>query len=87
MVIQILINRYGLQNVGYPISTRFMRDGFITQAIQKALLQWRADSNEVAFVNVFDELHNAGFDQQLFKARQTPLQFPAGWDGQATSFE
>ena len=25
---------YGVQNVGYPISTRYKRDGFITQAFQ-----------------------------------------------------
>ena len=80
-------DRYGLQNVGYPISRRFMRDGFITQAFQKAIFQWRADTNQVAFVNVFDELHNRGFDGQLLNARQTPLQFPDGWDGSAKTFE
>ncbi|MGB0389723.1 MAG: hypothetical protein ACPGWR_33300, partial [Ardenticatenaceae bacterium] len=48
--------QYDLQNVGYPISRRFMRDGFVTQAFQKGVFQWRADGNFVAFVNVFDEL-------------------------------
>jgi hypothetical protein len=78
--------QYGLQNVGYPISQRFKRDGFITQAFQKAVFQWRADSNTVAFVNVFDELHNRVLDQRLLDTRQTPKQLPDGWDGGA-SFE
>ena len=73
--------KYGLQNVGYPVSERFKRDGFITQAFQKAIFQWRPDEERVAFVNVFDELHNRGFDVKLFEIRQTPRQLPAGWDG------
>ncbi len=78
---------YGLQNVGYPISQRFKRDGFITQAFQKAIFQWRADSNSVAFINTFDELSQAGYDQTLLERRQTPGQLPAGWEGQNVSFE
>ena len=66
-------NRYGLQRVGYPISRRYERDGFVTQAFQKAIFQWRPDGNYVAFVNVFDELHNMGFDQRLLDTRQTPM--------------
>lgn len=72
---------HGLQNVGYPVSQRFKRDGFITQAFQKAIFQWRADTQTVAFVNIFDELHNKGFDTTLLGARQTPNQLPDGWDG------
>lgn len=72
---------HGLQNVGYPVSQRFKRDGFITQAFQKAIFQWRPDSQSVAFVNIFDELHDKGFDTTLLGARQTPNQLPAGWDG------
>lgn len=73
--------KHGLQNVGYPVSNRFKRDGFVTQAFQKAVFQWRPDSNSVAFVNVFDELHGRGFDSTLLSVRQTPNQLPAGWDG------
>ncbi len=54
---------YGLQNVGYPISIRYQRDGFITQAFQKAILQWRPDTGTVAFKNVFDELSKQGLDE------------------------
>lgn len=77
----------GLQNVGYPISTRYKRDGFVTQAFQKAVFQWRPDGSYVAFVNVFDELHNRGYDQTLLERRQTPFQLPAGWEGANVPFE
>jgi hypothetical protein len=73
--------RYGAQNIGYPISTRYSRDGFITQAFQKAILQWRPESNSAAFANVFDDLSRAGMDQRLYETRQTPFQLPSGWEG------
>ncbi|MGB0385087.1 MAG: hypothetical protein ACPGWR_09715 [Ardenticatenaceae bacterium] len=77
---------WGLQKIGYPISQRYNRDGFVTQAFQKGIMQWRADGNYVALVNIFDDLHNDGFDEQLFVFRQTPRQFPAGWDGEGLTF-
>ncbi|MGB0384161.1 MAG: hypothetical protein ACPGWR_04975 [Ardenticatenaceae bacterium] len=49
-------------------------------------MQWRPESSRVALVNIFDDLHNDGFDQQLLDTRQTPKQLPAGWDGQGLSF-
>ncbi len=52
---------WGLQKIGYPISQRYVRDGFVTQAFQKAIMQWRPDGNYVALVNIFDDLHNDGF--------------------------
>ncbi len=73
--------QWGLQKVGYPVSQRYVRDGFVTQAFQKAIMQWRADSNSVVLVNIFDDLHNDGFDETLLSTRQTPLQLPPGWDG------
>jgi len=72
---------WGLQKIGYPISQRYVHDGFVTQAFQKAIMQWRAESGTVALVNIFDDLHNAGFDDTLLSVRQTPHQLPAGWDG------
>jgi hypothetical protein len=77
----------GLQRIGYPISRRYERDGFVTQAFQKAIMQWRPDNQSVALVNIFDDLHNAGFDQTLLSARQTPLQFPPDWDTPGATFE
>jgi WD40 repeat protein len=73
--------RWGLPKIGYPISQRYDHDGFVTQAFQKAIMQWRPDGNYVALVNIFDDLHNAGFDGWLFSDLQTPHQLPAGWDG------
>lgn len=77
-------NRYGLQNVGYPISQRYIKDGFVTQAFQKAIFQWRPESQSVAFVNIFDELHNAGLDERLQSARQVPFQISINWFAQPT---
>jgi hypothetical protein len=73
-------NRWGLQRIGYPISRRYIKDGFVTQAFQKAIMQWRPESNSVALVNIFDDLNNAGYNDVLFRTRQTPHQLPAGWD-------
>ncbi len=55
----------GVQGVGYPISSRFTWDGFVTQVMQKAVFQWRPESNSVAFLNVFDDLNRSGFDGRL----------------------
>lgn len=73
--------QWGLLKIGYPISQRYVRDGFVTQAFQKAIMQWRPESSSVSLVNVFDDLHNAGFDSELLRTRQTPTQLPDGWDG------
>ncbi|HEX8682666.1 MAG TPA: hypothetical protein VF707_10165 [Ardenticatenaceae bacterium] len=62
----------GLQTVGYPISRRFTYDGFVTQAFQKLVLQWRPEANQAWPVNVFDELSKAGRDPTLLQTRQTP---------------
>ncbi len=55
----------GIEAVGYPVSRRFIWDGFVTQAMQKVVFQWRPETESVAFVNVFDDLHRRGFDQAL----------------------
>src|SRR5688500_11342215 len=79
--------QWGLQRIGYPVSRRYVRDGFVTQAFQKGIMQWRPESSSVALVNVFDDLHNDGFDETLLAVRQTPHQLPAGWDGESLTFE
>src|SRR5581483_3327784 len=55
----------GVQALGYPVSRRFTWDGFVVQATQKAVLQWRPDLGRAVFVNVFDELSRAGKDDWL----------------------
>jgi hypothetical protein len=65
--------RYGgVANVGYPISERFIWNGFTVQAFQKVVLQWRPESRTMAIVNVFDELSAAGKDDWLLTVRQVP---------------
>ncbi len=76
----------GLQNVGYPISQRFTYDGFVVQAFQKLVLQWRPEVSQAWPMNVFDELSKKGFDDTLFAVRQTPYPLTnfdtpgASWD-------
>jgi hypothetical protein len=65
--------RYGgVQAVGYPISQRFMYQGFLTQAFQRMALQWRVDQQQAVPVNVFDDLSSRGSDAWLESARQVP---------------
>ncbi|MCS6802936.1 MAG: hypothetical protein RMM58_11600 [Chloroflexota bacterium] len=67
--------RYGgVSAVGYPVSHRFHWKGFISQAFQKVVFQWRPDQGGVVtFVNVFDELSAAGKDNWLAVARDVPI--------------
>ena len=55
----------GVAAVGYPVSRRFVWDGFVTQVMQKAVFQWRPESGSTAFVNVFDDLSRRGHDPAL----------------------
>lgn len=63
----------GIAAVGYPVTRRFVWDGFVTQVFQKAAFQWRADTGEVQFINVFDDLSRLGFDDAL-ESRLIPRQ-------------
>ena len=65
----------GTDVLGYPVTSRFVYDGFVTQAMQKAVLQWRPDVGQVYFVNTFDVLHDRGLDDWLLVYRQTPKPF------------
>jgi hypothetical protein len=73
----------GSQTVGFPISRRFVYDGFVTQAFQKLVLQWRPEVGIAYPINVFDELSEAGHDETLLDTRQTPSPLvgfdQAGW--------
>jgi cytochrome oxidase assembly protein ShyY1 len=66
----------GVDALGYPVSQRFMLDGFMVQATQKVIMQWRPDVNppQVYFVNVFDKLHDMGLDSTLQQQYQIPPQ-------------
>ncbi len=62
----------GVAELGYPVSRRFSLDGFVVQAFQKAILQWRPDTGQATFVNVLDRLHDAGDDDWLAGHQMTP---------------
>ncbi|HUE75964.1 MAG TPA: hypothetical protein VMP10_03975 [Chloroflexota bacterium] len=67
----------GVAAVGYPASQRFEWDGFTVQVFQRVVFQWRPEVGQVYFVNVFDQLHELGYDDWLLSARQTPR--PKEW--------
>jgi hypothetical protein len=74
----------GVTALGYPSSKRFTMDGFVVQATQKVILQWRPEVSQVYFVNVFDKLHDMGLDSALQQTYQIPAQLPATFDAGKT---
>jgi hypothetical protein len=76
----------GLQTVGYPISRRYLYDGFVTQAFQKLILQWRPEVGEAWPINVFDELSDSALDDKLFVIRQVPYPL-VEFDQRGASFD
>lgn len=74
----------GVDRLGYPSSARFMFGGFVTQATQKALLQWRPRTGQVDFVNVFDIFTQRGLDPTLEKTRLIPPTEDNSADNQLT---
>jgi hypothetical protein len=71
----------GVAAFGYPISHRFLWNGFVVQAFQKVVFQWRPDYGTVFYVNILDEIHARGLDGYLRDVRQVPPQ--ADWRGDA----
>lgn len=70
----------GVQGVGYPVSQRFSWDGFVVQAMQKGVLQWRPEVGRAYFINVFDQLSVAGKDDWLLAVRSTPRLLDPSFD-------
>ena len=62
----------GVNLLGYPNTGRFTLDGFTVQGTQRALLQWHPDTQTMAFVNIFDRLHDANQDSVLAATFQIP---------------
>ena len=62
----------GVSGVGYPISQRFVWDGFVSQAFQKMVFQWRPEVGRVYAINVIDVMHERGLDDWLRVVRATP---------------
>ncbi|MBI2953697.1 MAG: hypothetical protein HYY30_05240 [Chloroflexi bacterium] len=74
----------GVARIGFPSSRTFILDGFVTQAFQKAVFQWRPERDEVFFINVFDVLHERGFDDFLLVVRSVPRQLDPSFDAGKT---
>ncbi len=70
----------GVDALGYPSSRRFILDGFVVQATQKVIMQWRPDAAQVYFLNVLDAMHDAGKDAWLGAVRATPGVLPSSFD-------
>jgi len=66
------IEHGGPDLLGYPVSQRFIWDGFVCQAMQKAVLQWDPSTGQIQLVNVFDYLSAAGKDDWLVNAHLAP---------------
>ena len=62
----------GVNSLGYPVSGRFMWDGFLVQATQRVVMQWRPELGHVLFVNTYDRLHDLNQDAWLQAFRNTP---------------
>ena len=77
----------GVNALGYPASRRFLWNGFVSQATQRVVLQWRPEANTVYFVNVMDLLTEAGKDDYLQTVRQTPKPFDFKPEEQSLSFQ
>jgi hypothetical protein len=62
----------GVEVLGYPISRPFVAaDGFQYQAFQRAILQWRPETNRAVIANALDWLSEAGRDDWAY-ARGVP---------------
>ncbi len=62
----------GVEALGYPVTQRFVLDGFTTQAFQKGVLQWRPEVKQAYLLNTFDLMHDRGLDDWLLTYRQIP---------------
>jgi hypothetical protein len=64
----------GVDRLGYPISQRFLYGGLVTQAFQRAALQWQPDLAQAARVKILEDLGTRGNDAWLDQVRHIPPQ-------------
>ena len=76
----------GVSELGYPVSRRFMWDGQICQATQRAILQWDPQTNEVQLANLFDYLSRMGKDDWLLAAHLAPKPQTTPYETKPLSF-
>jgi rare lipoprotein A len=62
----------GVDLLGYPVSQRFVWDGYVCQATQRAILQWNPTTGEVQLANVFDFFSRVGKDDWLMASHLAP---------------
>lgn len=76
----------GIAALGFPASQRFIWQGFVAQATQRAVLQWNPAAGAAQPVNVLDVLEQQGQDPWLQSRFQIPPVFDnaadagASWD-------
>ena len=58
--------RHGPHVLGYPISQRFLFEGIVHQAFQKAILQWQHWNGQLVHMNTLDVLDRNYPDVRLF---------------------
>jgi hypothetical protein len=63
--------RLGGENMGYPLSRRFLWRGTPTQVFQRGVLVWGPEAG-VVLVDLFDELHARGLDPDLQTRERIP---------------
>ena len=73
------VNRGGVPQVGYPVGRAFNFEGFITQPFQKLVFQ-NQPGRGVFFINIFDIMHNLGFDPFIDAFRLVPPQLDTSPD-------
>lgn len=64
----------GAEQLGFPISRRFLWHGRPTQVFQRAVLQYEPMEKRVAAINLLDLLHDAGRDAWLKTVGSVPAQ-------------
>jgi hypothetical protein len=75
----------GVGALGYPASQRFTQGGFLYQATQGAVLQWRPELGDAVLANTFDWFTQAGKDEWLASVASVPV--PIKDDGSGGNWE
>ena len=76
----------GVEVLGYPVSQRFLWDGYVCQATQRAIMQWNPATNQVQLANIFDYLSGIGKDDWLLAAHLAPKPNRVPQEDQPLSF-
>jgi hypothetical protein len=58
--------------LGFPATRRFSWHSSVSQATQRAILQWSPVTGQVEFANLLDLLHEDGLDDALLRLKQIP---------------